>query len=60
MPFKIKRSILACGADMKGAFAIAKGKRAFLFDGFGDLSDPDNLAKYEKSIKAQIKHLLKQ
>lgn len=52
-----KKPILACGADMKGAFAIAKGKEAFLFDAFGDLGDPDNLAKYEKSVREQIKKL---
>lgn len=57
LPFKVKKPILACGADMKGAFAIAKDKKAFLFDGFGDLGDPDNLEKYEKSVKAHIKKL---
>ena len=57
LPFQVKSPILACGADMKGAFALAKGREAFLVDGFGDLGDPDNLAKYEKAIKAAIKKL---
>ncbi len=57
LPFKVKKPILACGADMKGAFALAKGSKAFLFEGFGDLGDPDNLAKYEKSVKRQINAL---
>jgi hydrogenase maturation protein HypF len=55
LPFQIKRPILACGADLKGAFALAKGRKAYLFDGFGDLSDPDNLKRYEKAARREIK-----
>ena len=51
---KVKNPILACGADMKGAFALAYGDAAFLVDGFGDLGDPDNLAKYERSVRGHI------
>jgi len=57
LPFKVNKPILACGADMKGAFTLARGREAFLFDGFGDLGDPDNLAKYERSVKAHTKKL---
>jgi len=57
LPFKVKRPILACGADIKGAFALAKGNTAYLADGFGDLSDPDNLEAYEASIFAGEKRL---
>ena len=57
LPFRVKRPILACGADLKGAFALAKGDMAYLFDGFGDLSDIDNLTKYEKAVHAAIKNL---
>jgi hydrogenase maturation protein HypF len=52
LPFKVKKAILACGADMKGAFALAKGDKAYLFDGFGDLSELDNFTKYGKAIRA--------
>lgn len=52
LPFRVKKPILACGADMKGAFALAKGDKAYLFDGFGDLSQVDNFTKYEKAVKA--------
>ncbi|MDO8536000.1 MAG: hypothetical protein Q7S30_03210 [Candidatus Omnitrophota bacterium] len=52
LPFGVKRPILACGADLKGAFALAKGRYAYLFDGFGDLSDLNNFTKYEKAVKA--------
>jgi len=57
LPFKVKRPILACGADLKGAFALAKGDKAYLFDGFGDLSELDNLTRYEKAVKAAEKRL---
>lgn len=57
LPFKIKKPILACGADLKGAFALAKGDKAYLAEGFGPLSDPDNLAAYEASICACEKRL---
>lgn len=57
LPFRVKRPILACGADMKGAFALAKGDKAYLIEGFGDLSDPDNLKKYEDSVLAHEKKL---
>jgi hydrogenase maturation protein HypF len=57
LPFSVKRPILACGADLKGAFAFAEGKDVFLADGFGDLGDLDNFTKYEKSVKTQINKL---
>ena len=44
--------MLACGADMKGAFALAKGDAAYLFDGFGDLSELDNFTRYERAVVA--------
>ena len=57
LPFKVKQPILACGADMKGAFALAKGRDAYLFDGFGDLSDLDNFTRYEKAVGGAEKKL---
>lgn len=50
LPFRTRKAILACGADMKGAFAFARGDEAYLFDGFGDLSELDNFTRYEKAI----------
>jgi hydrogenase maturation protein HypF len=55
LPFNVKRKILACGADMKGAFALADGPEAYLFDGFGDLGDPRNLERYEKAVARETK-----
>jgi len=57
LPFLVKRPILACGADMKGAFALAKSDMAYLFDGFGDLSDLDNFTRYEKAVRIAINNL---
>lgn len=57
LPFKVKSAILACGADLKGAFALAKGSEAYLFDGFGDLADLDNFTRYEKAIRQAVKKL---
>lgn len=51
LSFDVKKPILACGADLKGAFAFAQDRRAFLFDGFGDLSDLDNFTAYEDAVK---------
>jgi hydrogenase maturation protein HypF len=57
LPFKVKVPILACGADIKGAFALAQGSEAYLFDGFGDLSDLDNYTRYEKAVKTAQNNL---
>ncbi len=57
LPFKVKKPILACGADMKGAFAFAEGEEAFLINGFGDLGDLDNFAKYGQVVKQYQKKL---
>lgn len=53
----VKKPILACGADLKGAFALAESDNAFLVDGFGDLGDLDNLIGYEKAIKRYRKEI---
>lgn len=57
LPFRLKRPVLACGADTKGAFALARGDKAYLEDGFGDLADPGNLERYEKAVRALIRKL---
>jgi len=57
LPFKVKKPILACGADLKGAFAVASKREAILVDGFGDLGDPDNFTSYEQAVKSELKKL---
>ena len=48
---------MACGADMKAAFALARGDTAYLFDGFGYLSDLDNYTRYEKAVREALDKL---
>ena len=55
LPFMVRKPILACGADLKGAFALAKGDAAFLYEGFGDLSDLGNFERYENAVSKAIK-----
>lgn len=55
--FEVKRPVLACGADLKGAFAVSKGKKALLFGGFGDLADPDNFTRYESAIRREVRKI---
>jgi hydrogenase maturation protein HypF len=55
LPFKVKKPMLACGADLKSAFALAKGGEAILYDGFGDLGDLANLEEYEGEVRRAIK-----
>lgn len=55
LAFDVKIPALACGADMKGAFALAKGRTAYLFDGFGDLGNPENFASYRREVRRAVK-----
>ena len=57
LPNTIKKSILACGADTKGAFALARGNLAYIYQGYGDLASVENLTRYKKDIHNAIKHL---
>lgn len=55
MKHNFKYPILACGAESKGAFSIAKGRDLFVSRDFGSLGDYNNLSKYEKNIKKDLK-----
>jgi hydrogenase maturation protein HypF len=57
LPFSVRAPILACGADLKGALAVAKGRRAYLFDGFGDLAELANYERYAKTARTAIRRL---
>lgn len=52
LPYRIKNSILAVGAQSKGAFCLARGNIAYLSDSSGDLTDVGNFRKFEQNIKA--------
>lgn len=57
LPFEVRTPVLACGADLKSAFAFAEGCKAYLFDGFGDLSDPCNYRNYARAVEGARKRL---
>ncbi len=57
LPNTIKKSILACGADTKGAFALAKDGCAYIYQGYSDLANVDNFRRYKKDIASAIKRL---
>ncbi len=52
-----RKTIVACGAESKGSFCIAKGRNVFISKEFGNLSDYGNLSRYEKAIKRDLKRL---
>jgi len=51
LPFSIKSSVLALGAQSKASFCFAKGRFAYLSDAEGDLEDLRNFKKFEKDVK---------
>ncbi len=55
MEHRFKYSILACGADSKGRFAIGKGYKLFLSKEFGSLENYRNLSRYERKIKRDLR-----
>jgi len=58
LSFETAKSILGCGADLKGAFAFAEGNLLFLSDSFGDLEETDNFFNYEEQIRKYQKKLI--
>ncbi|MDD5427833.1 MAG: hypothetical protein PHI58_01170 [Candidatus Omnitrophica bacterium] len=46
----MKKPILACGADLKGAFALAAGRDAFLVYDLGDLGELGNFKRYSAEV----------
>jgi hydrogenase maturation protein HypF len=57
LPFKVKRPILATGADIKGSFALADGGAAYLFEGFNDLRDICNMSRFSEAVRSASKRL---
>jgi hydrogenase maturation protein HypF len=50
-------SVLAAGGMLKNAFAITLGRRVFLSQHIGDVSDADNAAYFAESVHAFLKLL---
>ncbi|MBX6767015.1 MAG: carbamoyltransferase HypF [Actinomadura rubrobrunea] len=47
---RFPRPLLACGAELKNTFCLAKGDRAFLSPHIGDLEDYETLRSYVEGI----------
>jgi len=53
---KFERSILACGAELKNTFCLARGNSAFLSHHIGDLENLETLRSFTEGIE-HYKHL---
>jgi len=45
------RPVLACGAELKNTFCLAKGKRAFVSQHIGDLENAETLGSFSEGIE---------
>jgi hydrogenase maturation protein HypF len=50
-PFKFAREILACGAELKNTFCLARGDRAFISHHIGDLENIETLRSFVRGIE---------
>jgi len=51
LPFKLKRALLSCGAELKNTFCIARDNYAFLSHHIGDLENLETLLAFEQGIE---------
>ena len=49
LPLGVPRQLLACGAELKSTFCVAKGERAWVSHHIGDLSNYETLARSPKA-----------
>lgn len=49
--FEFAREILACGAELKSTFCLARGNDAFLSHHIGDLENLETLRSYEQGVE---------
>jgi hydrogenase maturation protein HypF len=50
LPEHAPRPVLACGAELKSTFCLAKGRRAWVSHHVGDLSNYETLTSFEEGI----------
>jgi hydrogenase maturation protein HypF len=50
LPDAVPRPVLACGAELKNTFCLAKGRHAFLSPHIGDLKNAETLRSYVEGI----------
>ncbi|MDX6555572.1 MAG: hydrogenase maturation protein HypF [Miltoncostaeaceae bacterium] len=56
LPIQAERPVLACGAELKSTFCLAKGARAWVGHHIGDLRDAGTLASYREGVE-HFEHL---
>lgn len=50
LPVPAARPLLACGAELKAAFCLARGRRAWIGPHIGDLANAETLRSYEEGV----------
>jgi hydrogenase maturation protein HypF len=50
LPVAAERDVLACGAELKSTFCVARGRRAWLSHHIGDLKNAETLASFEEGV----------
>ncbi|MFE9656436.1 carbamoyltransferase HypF [Micromonospora sp. NPDC006431] len=50
LPWRFDRPVLACGAELKNTFCVAKGRRAFVSHHIGDLANYETLRAFTDGI----------
>ncbi|MGW5666786.1 carbamoyltransferase HypF [Micromonospora sp. NPDC003776] len=50
LPWRFDRPVLACGAELKNTFCVAKGRRAFVSHHIGDLENFETLQAFTDGI----------
>ena len=51
VPYEFPRPVLACGAELKNTFCLAKGNRAFVSHHIGDLENYETLRSFREGIE---------
>ncbi|SBT43005.1 carbamoyltransferase HypF [Micromonospora narathiwatensis] len=51
VPWRFDRPVLACGAELKNTFCLAKGRRAFVSHHIGDLENYETLRAFTDGIE---------
>lgn len=51
LPFELERSVLACGAELKSTFCLAKGSRAWVSHHIGDLKNFETLTSFRRGVE---------
>jgi hydrogenase maturation protein HypF len=51
LPLLADRHVLACGAELKNTFCLARGRRAWVSHHIGDLKNAETLASFQEGVR---------